>query len=64
MKTSMRSLGCLLLLLCCGLSGFLKAQVAGMNTLPVLQMSSSARTAALGITYLPLYVAPAFLESI
>lgn len=55
MKTSMRSLGCLLLLLCCGLSGFLKAQVAGMNTLPVLQMSSSARTAALGITYLPLY---------
>ncbi len=33
----------------------LRAQVAGMNTLSLLQMPSSARTAALGMSYLPLF---------
>lgn len=32
-----------------------RAQVAGMNTLSMLQMSSSARTAALGMPYVSLY---------
>lgn len=34
----------------------LNAQVAGMNTLSLLKMPSSARTAALGVGYLPVYV--------
>ncbi|MBQ9587402.1 MAG: type IX secretion system protein PorQ [Bacteroidales bacterium] len=33
----------------------LKAQVAGMNTLSLLQMPSSARTAALGVDFLSVY---------
>ncbi len=33
----------------------LKAQVAGLNTLAVLDMSNAGRTAALGLDYLPLY---------
>lgn len=32
-----------------------RAQVAGMNTLSLLRMPSSARTAALGLNYLPVY---------
>ena len=47
-----RSLLLLLLLL---LPGPLFAQVAGLNTLSLLQMSSSARAAALGVDYLPVY---------
>lgn len=37
------------------ITGIGRAQVAGMNTLSMLQMSSSARTAALGMPYLSLY---------
>lgn len=38
-----------------GISCAVHAQVAGMNTLAPLQMPLSARTAALGMNYLPLY---------
>lgn len=44
-----------LYILLCLLPLGLKAQVAGLNTLSVLDMSSSARTAGLGLDYLPLY---------
>lgn len=36
-------------------TGTSHSQVAGMNTLLLLQMPSSARTAALGVSYLPLF---------
>lgn len=46
----MRRVIVLLLIVCC--VGGLRAQVAGLNTLTVLDLSSSARTAGLGMDYL------------
>jgi len=45
------------IIFCCGSSIFTttQAQVAGLNTLTVLDMSSAGRTAGMGLDYLPLY---------
>ncbi len=52
LKRTVKILGALLLL---SLPLRLSAQVAGINTLSLLRMSSSARAAALGMDYLPIY---------
>jgi len=51
-KRAVKMIGALLLM---AMPLHLSAQVAGINTLSLLQMSSSARAAALGMDYLPVY---------